>query len=127
MDYSKKTIAELKALCKERKVKGFSKCTNKASLITLLEGTENTVNTGNTENTGNTSNIVSVGLRQEIVQGDVLDVLPTLATDSAQIVVVDPPYNTGKDFGNNVDKKPMDEYLVWCERWIKECLRILRD
>lgn len=125
MDYTKKTIAELKALCKERKLKGISKCTNKASLITLLEGTGS--KRGDvSENIIQVTNTISVALRQDIVQGDVLDILPTLTADSAQIIVVDPPYNTGKDFGNNVDKKPMDEYLLWCERWIKECLRILK-
>jgi site-specific DNA-methyltransferase (adenine-specific) len=52
--------------------------------------------------------------------------LPTLDTETAQIIIADPPYNIGKDFGNDSDKQPMDEYLLWCEVWIKECLRILK-
>ena len=51
---------------------------------------------------------------------------PTLDSGSAQIVIADPPYNIGKDFGNKSDKQPMDDYLKWCDEWIKECLRVLR-
>jgi site-specific DNA-methyltransferase (adenine-specific) len=64
--------------------------------------------------------------RQEIIEGDCLKILPTLDADSAQIIIADPPYNIGKDFGNDSDKQPMDEYLVWCDQWIKECLRVLK-
>jgi site-specific DNA-methyltransferase (adenine-specific) len=49
-----------------------------------------------------------------------------LASDSAQIILADPPYNIGKDFGNDSDKQTIEEYLAWCERWILECLRILK-
>lgn len=52
--------------------------------------------------------------------------MTTLESNSAQIVLADPPYNIGKDFGNTSDKQPMDEYLAWCEKWIGECLRILK-
>jgi len=65
-------------------------------------------------------------LREEIIQGDALELLPTLADNSAQIVLADPPYNIGKDFGNDSDRQSMEQYLSWCEKWIQECLRILR-
>lgn len=44
----------------------------------------------------------------------------------ADIIICDPPYNIGKDFGNNSDKQDMDKYLLWCDEWIAECLRILK-
>jgi len=44
----------------------------------------------------------------------------------ADIIICDPPYNIGKDFGNNSDKQKMDDYLLWCDEWINECLRILK-
>jgi len=65
-------------------------------------------------------------LRQDVLLGDTLKILPTLAPDSAQIIIADPPYNIGKDFGNDSDKQPMDEYLAWCDEWIRECVRILK-
>ena len=65
-------------------------------------------------------------VRQDVIHGDALVVLPTLQEESAQIIIADPPYNIGKDFGNDSDRQPMEEYLKWSERWIKECLRILK-
>jgi site-specific DNA-methyltransferase (adenine-specific) len=46
--------------------------------------------------------------------------------NTADIIICDPPYNIGKDFGNNSDKQKMDDYLLWCDEWINECLRILK-
>ena len=56
--------------------------------------------------------------KQEIIHGDSLEILPTLQENSAQIIIADPPYNIGKDFGNDSDKQPMEEYLKWSEKWI---------
>lgn len=63
---------------------------------------------------------------QKIIQGDALTILPTLEDETAQIILADPPYNIGKDFGNDSDKQPLDKYLKWSAKWIKECLRILK-
>lgn len=63
--------------------------------------------------------------REDVICGDTLDILPTLEDDSAQIIIADPPYNIGKDFGNDSDKMPMDKYLEWVDKWVSECLRIL--
>lgn len=49
-----------------------------------------------------------------------------LESNSANIIICDPPYNIGKDFGNNSDKQEMNKYLEWCDEWIKECIRILK-
>jgi site-specific DNA-methyltransferase (adenine-specific) len=113
MDYSKKTVADLKAICKERGLSGTSGKT-KAALIAML-GQE-------------VANVIveSGPMRQDVIHGDTMKILPTLESDSAQIIIADPPYNIGKDFGNDSDRQPMDEYLGWCEQWIKECLRILK-
>jgi len=117
MNYLKKTISELKELCKERKIKGISG-KNKATLISMLEQSQN-ISIDISENN-------SITLRQDIICGDTITILPTLESESAQIIIADPPYNIGKDFGNKSDKQPMDEYLLWCEEWINECLRILK-
>jgi len=110
MDYNKKTVAELKGLCKEQQLKGLSG-KNKSQLIKLLEKPEV---------------IVSAKILSQIIHGDSIQILPTLASESAQMILADPPYNIGKDFGNDSDKQPMDKYLSWCEEWIKECIRILK-
>jgi site-specific DNA-methyltransferase (adenine-specific) len=61
-----------------------------------------------------------------IVNGDCVEVMKTMADESAQCVLADPPYNIGKDFGNNSDRQSMDDYLTWCDTWIAECLRVLK-
>jgi len=61
-----------------------------------------------------------------IVNADLLQFLPNLGNETAQMIIADPPYNIGKDFGNKSDKQPMDTYLKWCDEWIEGCLRILR-
>jgi len=118
MDYNKKTISELKVLCKERKIKGISG-KSKSDIIAMLTPTNVVLNTPDIS-------IAPTNLRQDVIHGDTIKILPTLDADSAQIIIADPPYNIGKDFGNDSDKQPMDEYLLWCEQWIKECLRILK-
>ena len=63
---------------------------------------------------------------QQIVKGDCIEGMKKIKDDSVDIVICDPPYNIGKDFGNNSDRQKMDDYLVWCDEWIAECIRILK-
>ena len=49
-----------------------------------------------------------------------------LASNSVDIIICDPPYNIGKDFGNDSDKQEMQSYLEWCDTWITECVRVLK-
>jgi len=122
-----KTKTELKALCKERNLKGYSTKT-KEQLIAMLEpdGLPQAVPQVLPQAVPHVLPQAVPIPPSQVILGDVLHILPTLASESAQIILADPPYNIGKDFGNESDKQPMDEYLVWCERWILECLRILK-
>jgi site-specific DNA-methyltransferase (adenine-specific) len=113
MDYSSKSRKDLLQLCKDKGLKGYSSKT-KEQLIELLQPSVKTTETRQVEFT------------QQVIHGDTLEVLPSLASESAQIILADPPYNIGKDFGNASDKQPMDEYLKWCDNWIEQCLRILK-
>jgi len=61
----------------------------------------------------------------QVIHGDMMEVAKSLPDGSAQCVIVDPPYNIGKDFGNDSDKQEMETYLAWCEEWMEECYRIL--
>jgi site-specific DNA-methyltransferase (adenine-specific) len=49
-----------------------------------------------------------------------------LEPDCADIIICDPPYNIGKDFGNDSDKQTMEDYLNWCDEWLVECFRVLK-
>jgi site-specific DNA-methyltransferase (adenine-specific) len=61
-----------------------------------------------------------------INHGDCITGMKLLADMSVDIIICDPPYNIGKDFGNNSDKQTMEQYLKWCDEWIAECMRILK-
>lgn len=62
----------------------------------------------------------------KIYHEDCITGMKKIQSDSVDIIICDPPYNIGKDFGNDSDKQKMDEYLLWCDIWIGECLRILK-
>ena len=74
----------------------------------------------------NIDNDTQVNVLNNIYKMDCIDGMKHLNDESADIVLCDPPYNIGKDFGNDSDKQEMDNYLNWCDMWITECLRILK-
>ena len=57
---------------------------------------------------------------------DVVEGLQCVYSSWADICVIDPPYNIGKDFGNSHDKMELEAYLKWADQWIAECTRILK-
>jgi site-specific DNA-methyltransferase (adenine-specific) len=63
---------------------------------------------------------------QQIFNKDCISGMKEIDSESCDIIICDPPYNIGKDFGNNSDKQKMEEYLVWCDEWITQCIRILK-
>ncbi len=61
-----------------------------------------------------------------LYQADCMEVLPGIETESVDVVFTDPPFNLGKDYGELVsDKQSTREYLQWCRRWLRECVRTL--
>lgn len=57
--------------------------------------------------------------------GDCLDILPTIKSDSIDVVFADPPFNLGKEYGaKSNDRRP--DYLEWCKSWLDECHRVLK-
>jgi len=120
LDYSKKTILELKELCKQRSIKGISG-KSKSNLIAMLEQSTNiTINTTETvltEPTISSKNIYTVG--------DNLSLLKRVSNESIDMIYMDPPYNTGRNFYYFQDKfadfpKFMQERLVECHRILKK-------
>lgn len=83
-------------------------------------------NTPIMESASHLDDVVAEDKTQYIVNGDCIEGMRKIEPDSVDIVICDPPYNIGKDFGNNSDKQEMDDYLNWCDEWIAECIRILK-
>jgi DNA modification methylase len=61
-----------------------------------------------------------------VVPGDALVELGKIADDSVDVVIADPPYNLGKDFGNNTDDHSFQDYMAFSEAWLRDCRRILK-
>lgn len=62
-----------------------------------------------------------------IILGDCLKELKDIESDSVDLIVADPPYNVGKDYGNKSDQQNFDNYLSFSKEWLTECHRILKD
>jgi site-specific DNA-methyltransferase (adenine-specific) len=65
--------------------------------------------------------------KNKIYNEDCIEGMRKINDKTVDIIIADPPYNIGKEFGNDSDKQTMSEYIKWCEKWIDECLRILKD
>lgn len=65
--------------------------------------------------------------RSGIVRGDVIRVLGDLSRyRKFDVVIADPPYNIGKDFGNNTDNMPLEAYVDWTSEWLRLCFNLLK-
>jgi modification methylase len=89
-----------------------------------------------------------MNLLNEIVCGDVLDILPTISDKSIDLVITSPPYNLLNSSGNGMkshskgrwknaglidgysdyhDNMPHLEYVKWQQGVLSECMRVLKD
>ena len=66
-------------------------------------------------------------MKNTILMMDCIEGMKEIPDNSIHTIVADPPYNIGKDFGNDSDKQDMDKYLTWSQEWINEGYRTLVD
>jgi site-specific DNA-methyltransferase (adenine-specific) len=57
---------------------------------------------------------------------DVVEGLKQIQSESVDCIILDPPYNIGKDYGNNKTNLQTTEYISWAQQWLTECERILK-
>src|SRR6266849_2394624 len=62
----------------------------------------------------------------EIIQGDALTLLKTIPSESIDLIIADPPYNLGKDYGNNHDLRGFQDYLIFSNAWLVDAHRVLK-
>ena len=61
------------------------------------------------------------------ITGDAIEELKKLPDASIDLICTDPPYNLGKDYGNNIDWKQWHEYENFALDWLTESKRVLKD
>jgi site-specific DNA-methyltransferase (adenine-specific) len=97
MDYSSKTLAELKELCKEQKIRGISG-KSKADLVKLL-----------TPEPQDTVHVIPTNLTQNrILFGNCLEHMAALPANSVDMVCTDPPYFLD-GLGSDWNKAALDQ------------------
>ena len=67
------------------------------------------------------------GVFNKIYCGDFLDKVNLIGNHLFDVVIADPPYNIGKDFGNDSDKRSLSDYIEWTDKWLSSCLEHLSD
>jgi len=61
------------------------------------------------------------------IVGDSLEIMREMPPESIDLIITDPPFNIGKDYGGVYkDNKNFGEYIAWCESWLRECIRLLK-
>jgi len=79
--------------------------------------------------TGLKSKISSVFYSEygELFNNDCISVMEGLKDESVDLIFADPPFNLNKSYLSGInDGLSESDYLFWCEKWIDECIRILR-
>ena len=61
------------------------------------------------------------------INGDSLQEMKNIADESVDLIIADPPYNLGKEYGNSSDSRNFDEYLDFTRKWTTETKRVLKS
>jgi site-specific DNA-methyltransferase (adenine-specific) len=62
----------------------------------------------------------------QVFNEDVMLGINKIPDDSVDLILTDPPYSLGKDYGNNSDKQSPEQYLLWTYSWIDAVLPKLK-
>ena len=61
-----------------------------------------------------------------IHRGDCLDGMSRLPDSCVDMAFADPPFNLRKEYKAHKDRMEMEEYLRWCEKWLREMVRVVK-
>ena len=62
----------------------------------------------------------------QLYQGDCLELLSQIDSDSVDLIVTSPPYNCGIEYDVYNDSIDWNDYMAWVVRWLVECYRVLK-
>ena len=58
--------------------------------------------------------------------GDATETMKMLPAASVDLIIADPPYNLGKDYGVTIDKVDWQTYQTFTTQWLDEAVRVLK-
>lgn len=62
----------------------------------------------------------------KIYNEDNIKTMAKMPDNFIDLIVTSPPYNIGINYDVYNDKVSWDDYFSWCEKWLKECFRVLK-
>jgi site-specific DNA-methyltransferase (adenine-specific) len=62
----------------------------------------------------------------KIFNEDAINGMARIPDASIDLILCDPPYNLGKDYGNDSDQQSVEKYLGWTEKWIDAAIPKLK-
>ena len=63
----------------------------------------------------------------KLYEADCLNVMKKIESDSVDLIFADPPFNLNKLYPSKMDDNvKVEKYLSWSEKWMDECVRILK-
>ena len=63
----------------------------------------------------------------KIILGDCINKMKEIPSGKIDLIFTDPPYNIGIKYDTHNDKMKYEDYICWCEEWIEECIRLLKN
>lgn len=68
-------------------------------------------------------------MHADIIKADILDGLDKIGEKTVDLIFIDPPYNLGKKYANNIKDKwvTQDDYLNWLYKWLELAISKLKD
>jgi len=62
----------------------------------------------------------------KVTKGDLVELFKNIPSNSVDVTFDDPPFNLKKKYNGYKDSLEFEEYLKWCELWIKEMVRVTK-
>ena len=63
-----------------------------------------------------------------LYEGDCLEILADIETESVDLAFADPPFNLNKEYSSGIDDNlAASRYLEWCRRWALEMARTVKS
>ncbi len=92
-----------------------------------IEGLSKTVEPVHVDLPAKPQSVRPLGLPiNQIVHADSIDYLNSLPPAWVDLVFADPPFNIGYLYHSYEDKKDVDEYVDWSEKWMRAIYRVLK-
>jgi len=65
-------------------------------------------------------------IEPKLIMGNCIEVMSAWPSSHVDLVVADPPYNLGKEYGNGSDSLLRDDYLKFTKAWLSQAIRVLK-